>query len=223
MGVLLNRVLDFIKEEKEPFFTTVITVNSHPPFVNPETKKTSQEGVIKYIDNAVYDFYQQLEESNYFDDGILIIVSDHRSMTPVSIAESKKFGKQAVARIPLVVIDKSYKGEAETVEYLQQSDLLTSLQYLVSDEYCHRQGEGNIFTNPALASSCVFHNRGDLRDKIDVYCEEGKESGTIQLDGDNTRLVEGYLKNSREIIEIINVSRIAARKRHEEFFGVQNQ
>ncbi len=219
--VLLNRVVDFVNDQQTPFFTTVITVTTHPPFVNPETNKPSQEGAIKYVDNAVFDFYQALEKINYFEDGILVIVSDHRSMTPLSKEETDQFGKQAVSRVPMVVIDKSYHGNANTTQYLQQSDLLNSFDYLINENHCYRKGEGNVFSNPALASTCVFHSRGDYRDNMDVYCDSSNQSATIKLYGDKTKVIEGSLKNEQSIIEMINTSRIGARNRHKKLFGAQ--
>jgi phosphoglycerol transferase MdoB-like AlkP superfamily enzyme len=214
---LYNRVFEYTQGLTKPYFTTVISVTTHPPYINPETGESSIEEATKYADRSLNELYQKLTKSNYFDQGIMIIMSDHRSMTPVSKDEINKFGRQAVARIPLVVIDKSYKGIAETKEYLQQSDLLNSVQYLVSEKHCSRKGEGNLFSNPAIPSECVYHNRGDYRDHIDVYCNNGKESATVKLEGNQTRIIRGELKNSESVIEMINVSRIAARKRHEEF------
>lgn len=215
--VLYKRVFDYTQGLTEPYFTTVISVTTHPPYINPETGVSSIEEATRYADKSIHGLYQQLEKARYFDNGVLIIMSDHRSMTPVSKKESKIFGRQAVAKIPLVVIDKQYTGEAKTSEYLQQSDLLNSLQYLVSQEHCSRKDEGNLFSNPAISSECIYHNRGDYRDHIDVYCDMGNESATVKLEGDKTKIIRGELKNSNSILEMINVSRIAARKRHEEF------
>jgi phosphoglycerol transferase MdoB-like AlkP superfamily enzyme len=215
--VLYNRVLEYSKQQNSPYFITIITVTTHPPYINPETGLSSIENATKYADKSFYKFYQKLENNNFFDDGVLIIMSDHRSMTPVSAEEIKKYGKQAVARIPLVVVDKDFSGNAQTNEYLQQSDLLNSIEYLVTNKHCRRKDEGNIFSDPAIPSACIYHNRGDYRDQIDVYCKNGMQSATVKLDGDNTRLIKGELDNSDEIVENINTSRIAARKRHDEF------
>ncbi len=219
--VLLNRVVDFVKDQEIPFFSTVITVTTHPPFVNPDTNKPSQEGAIKYVDQAVFDFYQALEKANYFEDGLLVIVSDHRSMTPVSKEETERYGKQAVSRVPMVVIDKSYSGNTNTTEYLQQSDLLNSFDYLINENHCYREGEGNVFSDPAQPSTCVFHTRGDYRDNLDIYCDNSNQSATLKLYGDKTKVIEGSLKNEQSIIEMINTSRIGARNRHKKLFGAQ--
>lgn len=217
--VLYNRALNFIGTVKKPFFTTIITVTTHPPFVDPKTHELSLEKATKFADNAAYDFYKELIAQGFFDNGILIITSDHRSMTPVMKDEMALYGKQAVARIPLIIVDESYTGKAVSHEYLQQSDLLNSLEYFISDTHCSRKGEGNIFSTPPKPAKCIYHNRGDYRDRIDVYCSNGRQSATIELNGDNTYLIDGNLTGETEVLEMINNSRIGARIRHQRFLN----
>jgi phosphoglycerol transferase MdoB-like AlkP superfamily enzyme len=215
--ILYNRVIDFVSKETEPYFSTIITVTTHAPFLDPATRKPSIEKATKFADNAVYEFYQKLEDNHFFDNGILIITSDHRSMTPVLNNERQRFGKKAVSLIPLIIIDKDYQGPNVSDEYLQQSDLLNSIEYYVSDNHCFRKDEGNVFSNPVKPSQCIYHNRGDYRDQVDVYCENGQQQATIQLDGDDTTVINGSLKNEKEITEFINFSRIEAQRRHDVF------
>lgn len=215
--VLYNRVIDYISSVEKPYFLTVITVSTHAPYIDPETRKSSIESSTKYADRSLYEFYKKLQDIEFFEDGILVITSDHRSMTPVSKLEIDKYDNQAVSRIPLVVIGNQTGSAIRSDEYLQQSDLLSSFDYLISDSYCKREDEGNIFSIPAVPSECVYHNRGDFRDIIDVYCDNGMQQAVIKLDGDNTRIISGNLESPEKVIDLINSSRISARKRHEEY------
>lgn len=74
-----------------------------------------------------------------------------------------------------------------------------------------------------MPTECIYHSRGDFRDEIDVYCDNGKESAIIKLDGDNTKVIDGKLNKENEIIDYINASRISARKRHEEYLRMQTK
>ncbi|MEZ5497710.1 MAG: LTA synthase family protein [Gammaproteobacteria bacterium] len=216
-NVLFNRVIDYIKTLDKNYFITVITVSTHAPYIDPVTREKSIEKTTRFADKSLYEFYLKLEQENFFEDGILVITSDHRSMTPVSKQELEKFGREAVSRIPLVVVDRKAISNQISEQYLQQSDFLNSFEYLISEQHCMRNGEGNIFSTPAKSSECIYHSRGDFRDEIDVYCDDGKESAVIKLDGDNTKKISGKLKNESEIIDYINASRISAKKRHEEY------
>lgn len=221
--VLYNRVINYIKTVDQPFFSTIISVTTHPPYIDPISGQPSIEKATKYADSAIYEFYKKLLEQKYFDNGILIITSDHRSMTPVMAEEMSLFGKQAVARIPLIIIDNDYSGEKTSNEFLQQSDLLNSLQYLISEKHCYRKGEGNIFSTPPKAAQCIYHNRGDSREMIDVYCDEGRQSATVKLYGDDTDIIEGSLTNKQAVIDLINSSRIGAKQRQLEYIKSQKK
>ncbi|HPQ87215.1 MAG TPA: LTA synthase family protein [Gammaproteobacteria bacterium] len=222
-NVLYDRVIDYINSQKQKYFITIITVSTHAPYIDPVTKQKSIEKTTRFADKSLYEFYLKLEQENFFEDGILVITSDHRSMTPVSKQELEKFGREAVSRIPLVVVDRKAVSSQISEQYLQQSDFLNSFEYLISEQYCKRNGEGNIFSEPAMPTECIYHSRGDFRDEIDVYCDNGKESAIIKLDGDNTKVIDGKLNKENEIIDYINASRISARKRHEEYLRMQTK
>jgi hypothetical protein len=222
--VLYRRVLDYAKQAPQPYFTTVITVTSHHPYIDPISKNADIGKTVQFADQAFYDFYQALKSQGFFENGLLIATSDHRAMMPVFEDEIERFGEQALSRIPMIVIGKEFEGRGSQSEYLQQSDLLNSLEYYVSGEHCARKGEGNLFSVPVKAAACIYHNRGDYRDRIDVYCDNGSNYAQVQLNGDDTSIISGALPDEESVIRFINASRIAAQHREKEFQqGLANQ
>ncbi len=207
--VLYDRVLEYTKQAEQPYFSMVITVSSHHPYIDPRTQQPDLEAVIKYADQAVYRFYQDLLAQDFFSNGVLILTSDHRSMTPLFEQELAALGEPALAKVPLVLIGKDYAGLGVDSALTQQSDLLNSIQYLIAPEHCYRQGEGNVLAQPAQSADCVFHNRGDYRDQVDVYCQAGASYGQVKLKGDDTELHKGSIPNAEQVIDFINVSRVA--------------
>jgi phosphoglycerol transferase MdoB-like AlkP superfamily enzyme len=218
---LYERVLEYIKQQQQPFFSTIITVSTHAPYVDPDTGQLSIELATKYADKAVFEFYKDLEQQDFFTNGILIITSDHRSMTPVAENELSKFGQQAVSRIPLIIIDKNRATPQVHEQYLQQSDLLNSIEYLVSENHCYRSDEGNLFSNPPNPAQCIYHSRGDYRERVDVYCQDGKQQAVIELNGDNSQVIDGELSDEKEVLDFITYSRLGAIKRHEVYLEKQ--
>jgi hypothetical protein len=73
------------------------------------------------------EFYTQLSESGYFENGILLITGDHRQMRPLSDIELERFGASARARVPLLVVGGSYPRGQVDDRFFQQSDLLRML------------------------------------------------------------------------------------------------
>lgn len=84
----LEHLIDFMPEEK--FFGYAITVTSHSPYVpTSEIEKHNFEGLTNlannyldfcmYVDEAIGNFIQKLEDANKLDDTILVFYGDHTS------------------------------------------------------------------------------------------------------------------------------------------------
>lgn len=226
-GVLFDRTLLMLSElaqSEAPYFLAIETVTTHQPYIHPETRQRSIESVFRYTDGEVLRFYGQLKKRGFFDDGMLIITSDHRSMTPVSSSEYEKWGLRAPAMIPLIVAgagDLIPRGPIDAP--LQQTDLLTSLAYLVDDEVCFDGNRGNIF-KPDKSERMRFHSRGDLRDHVYVYL--GEAEGDVRLSGNETDFVEvsGMDRARQEaILRFMNYERIKGDARQYAYFSGQGR
>ncbi len=216
--VLFNRAIKHTKEINKPYFITLSTVTGHPPFVNPDTGKISEEETFRYTDTQLANFYNNLEKNNFFDNGILIITSDHRSMTPISEKELNMFGTKAASLVPLIIVDKSKSNNRYDI-LSQQSDLLNSVKGMISG--CDEITKSNFLSEKVRAAKCVYHQRGDNRDMINVFCSE--QSGSVKLKGDDTFLVSGDLENSSKAIDYINYNRILQSKRQNLFIEGKNK
>lgn len=196
---LYARVLQYYNEkrsEERPLFITIENVSSHQPFIHPHTRKRDIEAVFHYMDDAAADFYQQLSQDGFFaDGGLLIVTSDHRSMTPVSRFEHKQFGPSAVSRIPTFI---AYKGVSpqEVTTLTHQSDILSTLAQYTSAQSCRLNHRIDLLATPKTQDRCVFHARGDNRDYIDVICSTG--NGQILLQGDDSKFVNTNQLSERQ-------------------------
>jgi len=187
--VLFNRALEFISlyDKDNPVFVVVETVSSHHPFLHPYTGERSEEAAIRYMDQAAADFIEALGARGYFNNGILVVVSDHRAMTIVPKTESQLLGKGAASQIPCFIMTGNNK-ERQVDRLFHQADLMPTLLAHVSSEFCYSGPIRDMIEPSNSETRCVLHARGDRRDHIDVICEEG--SGTVVVDGDASRFVE---------------------------------
>ena len=185
-AALFARFEQWVAERKDttPFVSLLLTVSSHPPFIDPRTGKIDPAGSFGYVDDQLANLYVQLNQHEFFSNGILLITGDHRSMTPVPRDEFDKFGERAFARIPLIVtgaVDMSAVVDAA----FQQSDIPGSLAHIMGVEYCRNSFAG-YFTDPKpKGAQYVVHTRGDDRNRIDVYFGDG--TATYAEDGDTSR------------------------------------
>lgn len=215
---LYERSVEFIaglKQETPPFFVVIESVSSHHPYIHPETGERSQEAVFRYMDTTVGEFHSHLESTGFFDNGILLIISDHRAMIPISPIEQSAFGQKSASLIPAILIGGTQpRGKVE--HRFHQRDLLSSMQELVSQQYCYAGPFRTIFAPDESESSCVYHARGDNRDHIDAFCPEGNH--LVELDGDRTRIIRSDSRDSRQnrrILQEINTIRILGNQRED--------
>ena len=181
---LYLRLLDWIRQRdaSRPFFAFALTVQSHPPFVNKASGKLDEEAVFRAVDQSLGDFVLALEREKYFDDGILLITGDHRSMTPLHPAERRAFGERAFARVPLVVIGNSGLALGRVDQPFQQTDLLPTLADFTGSRVCVRPDQGRFLRGTPEPPAWILHARGDVRNRVDVYF--GDHDGALLLDGD---------------------------------------
>ncbi|MGA9574633.1 MAG: sulfatase-like hydrolase/transferase, partial [Lysobacterales bacterium] len=204
--LLYRRVINWLKNERppnKPVVAFVETVTTHPPFIDPDSKKASEEAAFHYADRALDGFISELESMGFFHDGLLIITSDQRALTPVRPAEMEAFGQSAGARLPLVMIGDrlALKGRQSTAA--QMSDLPYSLDYYLSDEACHLPGQGNLFTGQA--PDCIYQADGNQRSIINAFCTG--DTASILMNGDETEVIKGHLPDAQRRIRELNYLR----------------
>ena len=166
-----ERWLDDRGTNAKPFVAVLLTVSSHPPFVDPHTGKNDAEGAFRYVDGQLADFHDALEKRGFLSSGVLMITGDHRSMTPILKDEYAKFGDRAFARIPMIVsgaVDMPNKIDAD----FQQSDVPASIAELLGVESCRNAFVGTFLDTTPTPAKYVLHTRGDDRDRVDVYFDD---------------------------------------------------
>ena len=211
-GALYNRSLQWMQQTKKPFVLVLKTVSTHQPYIDPLTHERSEEAAFRYADRAFGQYVQDLTAQGYFArGGVLMVTGDHRDMVPLGADEKARFGQAADSMIPLLVIGKNLPVDRESSAPFQQADITPSIEYLVTKNACFSPRQRNLFQPSALASAadkprCILHMRGDEYDEVDVFC--GNQQGTVQLDGDKTRVTSGVVTDGKALIDEVNAERI---------------
>jgi hypothetical protein len=122
------------KSFESPFFLTLFTISSHFPYIHPRGGSNSYEGILEYVSEEIVSFYHELEKRNFFENGILVVVGDHRKMYPLNSDEVRRYGKSAQMRTFLSVFGKDIPKDKIENRLLQQSDLLKSIFKIDSTE-----------------------------------------------------------------------------------------
>lgn len=207
---LYHRALSRIEKNKgNNFFVFIKTVSTHVPYINPETKHSSEAETFLYADKQIGLFYKELLNIGFFNNGILIIVGDHRAMIPLKEKEIEQFGAlKAAAIVPLII---SYGDAIRSIEDkpYQQIDVFNGIKNLVSNTECSSDWVGDVLAYDKKSPKYIAHRRGDNRDIISVFST--KNSYLIKLDGDKTRITSDNNLDkiiSDNLVNKINFSRI---------------
>ena len=190
---LYDRAREWQVSNRQPYLLVLETVTTHQPYIDPDSRTQSLELVMKFADRAFGNFLRDLDASGFFENGVLMVASDHRSMTPIPEKELRLFGRDAHSRIPAFLIGAEIPQQFVDNRVYSQSDVAPSFDYWLSGHTQLDPLQAIMFgPQPAPDSkvdmlNCAFHSRGDQRGLVEVICSQGR--GQIRLDGDSTRFV----------------------------------
>lgn len=124
---LYQRALGYVDQQKAPYFLTLMTISLHPPYEAPHRQDEVSEvpllNVLHYVDRTTHDFYTGLKQRDFFKSGVLLIVGDHRRMTPLEGVELRNRGIDALGRIFGCLTGTDVPSDVRSKALLNQSDL----------------------------------------------------------------------------------------------------
>ena len=186
-AALYSRGLQWMQAANTPYLLVLETVTTHQPYVDPDSGERSLEMAMRFADRAFGQFLEQLDNSGFFENGLLVVVSDHRSMTPVSAEELERFGTGTFSRVPAFMIGGDIKAGTVDDRVLSQSDLVPTFEWWLTGKTMPGPHDA-VMLDASKTTKCAFHARGDRRGLLEVICPEGY--GQVRLEGDRTRFVQ---------------------------------
>lgn len=129
---LYEKILTQIENTTGSFFFVGQNVSGHHPYNTPYGKTFAS--AMRYSDDTFADFYAKLKESNYFDDGYLIVFSDHRKIAPLTREEFQHFGRSAYNRGVATIIWPDIHPDIFNDIPIQHSDFYHGLKLLIGQD-----------------------------------------------------------------------------------------
>lgn len=194
-------------DPQSSYFIAIENVSTHRPFIDPVTKTESERKVFQYADRELAGFYRHLEDSGFFENGLLFVIGDHRAMTAIQPLEREVYQLRAPAMTPMLIFGM---GTGTDSRAFQQVDVMPSLiDYLTDDEYCTTPYQGNFLADVKTEAECILHAPGLDQNNVYAYC--GDHEITIALGGDQTRVANENKPYSRrdELLDEVNYQRIS--------------
>lgn len=145
----LKQISEKLKNEKGPFYAFMTTLTSHGPFDIPEDKKYlklpkeldenmlgSYFQAVRYTDEAIGKFLEELDKNNQLDNTVVMIYGDHcgvHKFYEKEIENSPLEGdwwKDNHKKIPYIIYSKDLQPEVIS-KAGGQSDFLPTISYLL--------------------------------------------------------------------------------------------
>ena len=131
----LENFSDQLSNKKEPFMSTVFTLNTHHPFTIPEKYKDKfqQKGhpfltCVRYADYAISRFFEKAKKTAWFNNTIFVITADHTA--PIKINDNLNVLDDY--RIPIVFYDPNGTLKGIDNKIANQIDILPSILSLLN-------------------------------------------------------------------------------------------
>jgi len=164
-----------------PYFLTLLTISQHLVYYTPYG--LGKENMYRYTDATLVQFYDALKNTGFFESGILMIVGDHRKMTPLESGEYEEYGMSSYGRIICTVTGKGIPNNHIDNNIYQQTDVYYSFKRMISDTFIDAPPYNDIFLSDIqrpYATHSLFSNRSSLvAITKDTACK-------VRLDGDNS-------------------------------------
>ena len=176
----LKQISEKLKNENGPFYAFMTTLTSHGPFDMPENKKylnlpkeldENMLGAyfqsVRYTDEAIGKFIEQLEKNNQLDNTVIMIYGDHCGVHKFyedKIQDSPLEGdwwKDNHKKIPYIIYSKDLQPEVIS-KAGGQSDFLPTISYLLGIDRSEFENSsmGRVLVNTERDATII--NSGDI-------------------------------------------------------------
>lgn len=140
----MDKVLQDLNNEKEPFFTALFTLSSHSPYDQPMEdvfdwggNENNYINSVFYTDRSLGEFFKNAKSESWYESTLFIIVADHSH----SSYRNWPYHTEAYHKVPMLwlggALDSTYRGK-RLHKGASQTDIpatLLSQMGLSSDEF----------------------------------------------------------------------------------------
>lgn len=179
-GFLFNYALKELQTMQQPFFTVLLTISNHPPYVVPDWFEAHgwdpEYAIILYADYCLKQFFEGMKRSGLYENTVFVFVADHGKIVgrpECEVAESFN-------HIPLIIHSPRIEKKIEK-SFCCQTDIQTILFSLLGMEY-DNVGFGCDVLNKTSSAVCYSTD--------DILC--ARDSSCLYLTDPRSNMVKAY-------------------------------
>lgn len=184
-------ILNKKAESGTPFFTVLLSISNHPPYVIPDyfkpVSEKPEDQIVEYADWSIKQFMTEARQQPWFDNTIFVLLGDHGKLVGSPDSEIP----QSYNHIPLMIYGKGIQAEIKD-EFGGQVDVAPTLLGLLNISYIQ-----NNFGVDLLKEQrpCMFYTADNLiaaRDTahLYIYSPDSKQEFRYKQTGNALHLAE---------------------------------
>ncbi|MFK8006586.1 MAG: LTA synthase family protein [Saprospiraceae bacterium] len=161
---VFDKLMDDIKNTEEPFFKTILTLSSHPPFDTPipTVIEGSDDNSLfansaNYTDQALGDFITRLSRESIWENTLVVLLADHSIpyLDNCHVSAPQKF------KIPMIWLGGILQNPtAKIKKFASQTDLANTLLSQLNQEVSTFEYSKNIFSSSSKSFAFYTFNHG---------------------------------------------------------------
>ncbi len=164
---------------KGKFFTTLLSISNHEPFIFPDYFKCTKDDKMKcgvaYADWALAQFFNKAKKSAWYKNTIFVFVADHGREVKKSPFEIEL----SFNHIPLIIHTPFGDGSNKFVDkFIQQIDIYPTLMGMLNASYINNSLGQDIYKNPRPYAYFATDDKIGCIDKewLYIYRYQGNET-----------------------------------------------
>ena len=127
---LYTKTMETIKQQTNPYLMVLQSISFHKPYNTPYG--TNEKDALRYSDKSLYYFYLQLKKAGFFNNGILVVVGDHRKMEPLESNEKDALWSYRYTRGLATIVGTGITPGTINKNIIQQTDIFYGLKKFVA-------------------------------------------------------------------------------------------
>lgn len=173
-----------------PFFSVLLSISNHPPYVippyfHPHSEKPEDQ-IVEYADWSIKQFMQAAEKQPWFDNTIFVFLGDHGKMVGTPECEMP----QSYNHIPLMVYGKDIQPTVYD-RFGGQVDVAPTLLGLLNVSYMQNNFGVDLLK---VERPCMFFTADNMigardADRLYIYSPDSEQEFTYKVEGDKLRSV----------------------------------
>lgn len=162
--IVFDKLLEEIHTAEKPFFKTLLTLSSHPPFDTPipNVIEGSDDGSLfansaNYTDQALGDFLEKFQATSTWENTLVVLVADHG----VPYLNKANFSSPSKYKIPMIWLGGALKNTPQEIsKFASQTDIVNTLLGQIGKTNSEFEYSKNILSPTSKSFSFYTFNHG---------------------------------------------------------------